>query len=137
MGEVEYTRLMSYLLIANIPPYIALFFLFLRWRHFARRRWVRNAFTVVSGFTILFVVFRIAGFVMFEYLEIRLATSAFFVLGGYLMAIMFGLATRVMEKRLAEMKRVDTEKQKTSDILEAVMIELRSAITDKSHSARR
>lgn len=97
---------------------------------------MRNSFAIVAVFTLMFVLFRVAGFVVFENLEVRLATSAFFVLGGYLMAVMFGLATRVMEKRLAEIEVVNKEKQKTSDILEAVMLELRSAIDTKSHPMR-
>lgn len=128
MDNETFAELMAIVMLLNVPPQAAAAYLFWRWRSNARRRWVRNAFLVASVTAIGFVVFRAVAFFLYpQDLTMRLATAVYYVAGGYLMLGLFVMATRVMERRMAEERaRTPDEFKRSSDIIEAVIAEMRS-----------
>ncbi|MGE3467508.1 MAG: hypothetical protein AB7J13_11310 [Pyrinomonadaceae bacterium] len=128
MDDTTFAELMAIVMLLNVPPQAVAAYLFWRWRSNARRQWMRNAFLLASVIAIGFVALRTVAFFLYpDDLMLRLSTAVFYVAGSYLMITMFFVATRVMERRMAEERaKVPDECKKSSDIIEAVISEMRS-----------
>lgn len=121
---------MAIVMFLNVPPQAVAAYLFWRWRSNARRRWMRNVFMTASAIAIGFVALRSIAFLIYpDDLTLRLSTAAFYVAGSYLMIGMFFMATRVMERRMEEERvKALADHKKSSDIIEALVMEMRSYV---------
>lgn len=131
MDPTDFAYWMAIVMLANVPPQLAAAYLFWRWRSHAKRPWVRNSFLVASMAAFVFAASRIAAFVFTENLEIRFLTSVYFVAGSYLIIGMFGVATRIMERRIKEARVQGMERARTSDLLGILIEELKAELKTK------
>lgn len=126
MSEHTFTEWITIVMAFNVPPQVVMAYLYMRWRNVARKPWVRNMLLLVAFNALAFGLARVSSTFFLDSLLIRFMTAVYVIASGYLTTMLFWILTDLIERRLARQERVGRKEEKTSDIIRAIIDELRA-----------